>query len=267
MLSRLKSYLEQFTSKGVGLAFSGGVDSSLILAVLAQMREQNNFKLTALTMNSVLQSKVETSEAERLAAEYGVEHKIFKFNPLEIIQVKNNRIDRCYWCKHGIFSRFVEYASKHGLQYILDGTNADDLNIYRPGRKAIRELGIISPLAEMGINKKQIRQLADELNLSVATKPAAPCLATRFEYGTFLTAEKLQRIYEGEELVKSFLPELSNIRLRQHDNIARIEIPIDYIPEFAKFHQQITKALKSLGFDYVTLDLEGFRSGSMDVGI
>ena len=149
-----------------------------------------------------------------------------------------------------------------GIKTIMDGTNEDDLHVYRPGIRALRELSIISPLAETEMTKEEIRRMAEEYGLSVATKPSTPCLATRFPYGTQLTYEKMRQVENGEEILKSF--GFYNVRLRVHDDIARIETDKEDFEQLLKHKEEIVKELKKIGYDYITLDLEGFRSGSMD---
>lgn len=265
MPERLRKYLQPLAAEGIALAYSGGVDSTLLLAVLAEMKQKQPFPLAALTMQTVLQNGSEMTEAAKLAEKYGVGQKVLTFEPFSLPEVRHNRTDRCYHCKKAIFSRFRDYAGEHGLKYLLDGTNADDLKVYRPGRKALRELGVISPMAELGITKAEIRRMSAKLGLSTASKPAAPCLATRFEYDTLLDDSSVRRVAEGEKLVGNMFPEIKNIRLRVHRSLARLEVSAEDIPVVAASAEVLTEKLKALGFDYVTLDLEGFRSGSFDI--
>ena len=265
MLKDLETYLKKLAPEGIALAFSGGTDSALLLAVLSRICQQNPFPLKALTMRSALQNSDEADEAVRLAKDFNVCHKVFSFNPFSLPEVRHNRTDRCYHCKKAIFTQFAAYARKNNLKFLLDGTNADDLKVYRPGRKALQELGVVSPLAELGINKRQIRELSAELGLKTAFKPAAPCLATRFEYNTLLDDASLQRAAEGEKIIKNAFPALGDIRLRVHGNLARLEVPKDSLSAVAADSAAVVEKLKRLGFDFVTLDLEGFRSGSFDI--
>ena len=264
MIERLKVYLRKLAGGGVALAYSGGVDSTLLLAVLASLKQEKPFAVTALTMHTVLQNSQEITEAKSLAEKYGIEQKIFSFNPLSSEAVRHNRIDRCYHCKKAIFTQFAAYVQDIGLKYLLDGTNADDLNVYRPGRKALSELGVVSPLAELGIGKAKIRKMSEKLGLPTAFKPAAPCLATRFEYDTLLSDEAVCRVAAGETLIREMFPGIGNVRLRVHGTLARLELPRDKIALAANKAAEIAAGLQKLGFDYVTLDLEGFRSGSFD---
>lgn len=267
MLNRLREYLQNMAPQGIALAYSGGVDSTLLLAVLGEMRRKHPFPLVALTMRTVLQDSEEMAAAEELAEKFGVEQKGFGFNPFSLEEVRHNRTDRCYHCKKAIFTQFRDYARANGLKYLLDGTNADDLSAYRPGRKALNELGVVSPLAELGITKTEIRRMSAELGLPTASKPAAPCLATRFEYDTLLDDVAVRRVADGERTIKETFPQIKDVRLRVHGNLARIEAGKEDLPLIAAQAKEISEKIKGLGFDFVTLDLEGFRSGSFDTGL
>lgn len=267
MFEPLEQYLQQLTSGGIAVAFSGGVDSSLLLAVLGKMNQKRPFPLVALTMHSVLQNDEEIAEAQNFSAESGVNQQLFSFNPFVVDEVRHNLVDRCYYCKKAIFSQFMDYIGKQGFKYLLDGTNADDLKVYRPGRKALQELGVISPFAELGIGKAQIREMSAELGLSTARKPAVPCLATRFEYNTLLNEDMIKKVAEGEALIKKIFPDIEDVRLRVHRNLVRIEVSKNSIAELIQNSAEIIAELKKLGFEFVTLDMEGFRSGSFDRGL
>lgn len=264
MLKLLGDYLQQKSSQGIALAFSGGVDSSLLLAVLGKLHQENPFPVQALTMHSILQDEQEMSDAKDFAQKFGIKQKIFRFNPLEIEAVKYNRQERCYFCKRCIFQKFSDYSKEQGLIYLMDGTNADDLKTFRPGKKALQELGIISPLAELGFSKAQIRQLSQELGLATASKPAIPCLATRFAYNTFLDEEEITRVAKAEIKLKQLFPKIKDLRLRVHNDLARLEIQQADFPQIFSRYMEVVESLKSLGFKFITLDLQGFRSGSFD---
>jgi len=266
-IEKIRQYLKPHTEKGIAIAFSGGVDSSFLLAVLAEMKTEHDFPIVALTMHSVFQKPEELNEARQTASKNGIPIQVFSFNPLSVDEVKNNPPDRCYWCKKNIFARFTDYAKNNGYHLVIDGTNADDLDVYRPGRKALKEFGVASPLAELGITKPEIRRMVDGMGLECASRPSAPCLATRFEYGTILTEDNIKRVAQGEALLHSLFYDAQNIRLRVHGSIARIEVPPEYFRTIAEHANQITAGLKNLGFTYITLDLEGFRSGSMDLNL
>ena len=264
MLNRLKNFLRQYASEGIALAFSGGTDSTLLLAVLSLMNQESPFAAKALTIKTVLQDGDEMAAAKNLAQKFNIPHYFLTFAPLAVDAIKNNRPDRCYHCKKAIFTTFFDTIKKHNIKYLIDGTNADDLQVYRPGRKALEELGVISPLALLGITKAQIRKLSAELGLPTAGKPATPCLATRFEYNTILTEENISRVTAGEKILKQMFPRLENVRLRVHGNLARLEVPAADIPLIAASADTTAKALQKLGFDFITLDLNGFRSGCFD---
>ncbi len=267
MIERLKDCIRPFAPQGIALAFSGGVDSSLLLAVLQALRRESDFPLLAVFFHSVFQTAEERREAERLAGEIGVEIAVLEFDPLQIRGVEENPVDRCYFCKRHIFGRLKALAEERGLWTIMDGTNGDDVRAYRPGRRALKEFGVVSPLEVLGVGKPEVRAMARGLNLSVASKPSAPCLATRFPYGTRISQEAIRRVSEGEKALHRILGSAGNMRLRVHGLVGRIEIDQTLLPAAFEKRAEIVAALKALGFDYVTLDLEGFRSGSMDAGM
>ena len=264
MLTKLEAYLKELSAAGVALAFSGGVDSALLLAVLQKVYQQAPFNLKVLTAATVLQDPAETRAAEQKLQQSGVPYEVLRFNPLEIEQVRLNRPDRCYWCKKNIFLLFRKNADAAGIKCLLDGTNADDLKTYRPGLKALKELDVVSPLATLGINKAAVREMSKKLGLDTANKPSVPCMATRFAYNTTLEPEKISQVAAGEEIIKKACPQIRNLRLRADNNTARIEIDAaDFALLLPKREELITN-LKSIGFARVTLDLQGFRSGSQD---
>ena len=262
--AELKEFLRQRSDQGIALAFSGGVDSSFLLSTLKELRDESPFPLTALTMQTVFQRDDELAEVRQFAGQYGIPLQIFTFDPLSVPEIKCNPPDRCYWCKRHIFGEFSEFARNHRFGVLMDGTNADDLHVYRPGRKALRELGVLSPLAELGFSKAEIRKMAAERGLKCSGKPSMPCLATRFEYGTMLSPELLERAGKGEALIRQFLPGNADIRLRVHSAVARIEVSPEYLEKVVHCRQEISAGLRQLGFEFITLDLEGFRSGCYD---
>lgn len=261
-LSDLESHLRRLAADGVCLAYSGGVDSMLLLAVLARLKRQRDFPLTALLFHSCFHTEEELASARTDARTLGVEPIVLAAQPLAIPGLDQNPENRCYLCKKQIFTQARQVATAAGLKHLLDGTNADDTRVYRPGRQALAELGVLSPLAELGITKVIIRQWARELGLPAADYPANACLATRFPYGTTLTTAKLASVRDGETFLRSL--GLKNLRLRAHDDIARIEVPAEDFALILPHREAIVTQLTSLGFRYVTLDLAGFRSGSMD---
>ena len=264
LLQELKYFLRQYTAGGIALAFSGGTDSTLLLAVLAEMQQETPFRLTALTMHSNFQTKEELENVRKLTDEYHVSLQVFSGDPMQIPEVRTNQPDRCYHCKKFIFSTFLQYAKEHGYSVLLDGTHAGDLNVYRPGRQALIELGVLSPLAALKMDKPEIRALAGQIDIAVCQKPAAPCLATRFEYGTLLTPELLQKVADGEAVLRKYIPETIPCRLRVQKDLARIEVPADAMEIILRHRETILADLLKLGFSFITLDLQGFRSGCYD---
>ncbi|MBE6405280.1 MAG: ATP-dependent sacrificial sulfur transferase LarE [Lentisphaerae bacterium] len=264
LLDRLLRNLSEFCQDGIALGFSGGTDSALLLAVIAKLREQKPFPFAAVMMYSAFQSEQECAEAEELAKRSGVPFYCLEYDPLSIPEVRNNCLERCYFCKKYFFTKIREFAAEKNLFYVIDGTNADDLTKYRPGQKAIRELGVRSPLAECNFSKAEVRQLSRELWLSTAEKPASPCLATRFDYGMELTAEKIRKVAAGEEIIRKFVPQAAEIRLRIDGNTARIEVSSDQLPALQNCQAELFQELHSIGFKDITIDPRGYRSGSFD---
>lgn len=262
---QLEVLLQKLTQEDVCVAFSGGVDSSLLLVMTWEAAQKNNTQVYALTMDTVLHPKADLEIARTVLARIGAMHKILTLNELAVPEIKNNPADRCYRCKKELYRRMLQFAEEKGISRLLEGSNEDDLHVYRPGLRAIGELRVRSPLAEMGLTKEEVRFLAKDYGIPVADRPSSPCLATRLPYGTEIDLELLRRIDEAEE----FLRKLSfyNVRVRVHRDIARLEIDTEEFPKLLKERERIIRKLKELGFPYVTLDLEGFRSGSMDIHI
>ena len=264
MLHRLREGLRPILQGGVALAFSGGVDSTLLLAVCAELAYETGGRVAALTAHTPMHSAAELERARDLAQSYGVPIEVFSVNPLELEPVRRNAPDRCYHCKHVMFQRFRDYAETHGLHTLMEGSHADDEKAYRPGRRAIRELQVRSPLAELGFTKADVRAMSAALQLPTANAPAEPCLATRFDYGTKLTDTMLRRVQAGEDFLRTALPCAADIRLRVHGDLARVEIAPAHFTAAVQRAEEITAGLRRLGFRFVTLDLQGFRSGSFD---
>lgn len=264
-MERLRLKLNTLVNEGVCIAFSGGVDSSILLQIACEEGKKLDKPVYAVTFETKLHPCADLAVAQQVAQETGALHHVIAVNELDNPAILQNPIDRCYHCKRHLFSTLVDFAKAHNLPHIIDGTNADDLTVYRPGIGALKELGIVSPLAELGITKAQVRDLASALHLSVSNRPSAPCLATRLPYGTPIDFAILHRIDLGETYLKTMGFAIN--RLRLHGDIARIEIPVANFPDFLAKQAHIVLKLKELGFPYVTLDLEGFRSGSMDIHI
>lgn len=257
--------MNEYAGQDVMVAFSGGVDSTLLLKIACDAAKESGVNVYAVTMKTKLHPMGEIEEAKKICEELGVEHVVIAVDELNEAGIMDNPIDRCYLCKKHLFTKIKQLAATLGINRILEGTNEDDLHVYRPGIKALRELAIISPLAEAGLVKEEVRKLAARYGLKTASKPSAPCLATRFPYGTELTYEDMERVDKGESYLRTF--GLHNVRIRVHGTTARIETDEDAFIELLKRRKEITAFLKELGFVYITLDMEGFRSGSMDVGI
>jgi len=260
----LKNYLKTLETQGVCLAFSGGIDSALLLHICAKTLSTERF--CAVTFKSEFQTEDEIEFCKNFTENYAVNHDIIRVSNLSDPIIQNNPKDRCYHCKKGFFTRLKEFAAKCNFKNVIDGTNFDDLSCYRPGLKALEELNIISPLAEFKITKPEIRQYAKFLGLKIFNKPSTPCLATRFPYKTRLNIEDLTRVEAAEKILHN--SNFTNCRVRfhkdvQNSDIARVEIPSEDFCRFIK-SPKITGKLKDLGFKYVTLDLEGLRQGGMD---
>ena len=263
--SLLKKAIDKYTKEDIIVAFSGGADSSLLLKLACDSARVNGTKVYAITVQTMLHPAADLVIAARVAEEARAVHEVIEIDELRETRIEDNPIDRCYRCKKGIFGKIKERAEELDIRYILEGTNEDDLHQYRPGIKALKELGILSPLAESGMTKKEVRALAAGLSISVAERPASPCLVTRLPYGEHITYGLLKKIENGEEYIRGL--GYYNVRLRIHRDIVRIEIDEKDIGKFVSERKKIVNFMKKLGFLYVTVDLEGFRSGSMDAGI
>lgn len=263
--ARLEEAMAKYAGEDICLAFSGGVDSSLLLKAASDAVGKTGKKVYAVTFDSRLHPSCDLAIAARVANELGGIHKVVSVDELEQEEIRFNPVDRCYLCKKKLFRSLKDFAGEMNIRYIMDGTNEDDLHVYRPGIKALKELEIISPLAELHITKAQVKELAAGYGISVATRPSSPCMATRLPYHTEIDYEVLERIGKGEEYISSLIK--GNVRLRLHKDIVRIEVDRESMEELLERRGEIISRLKELGFTYITMDLEGFRSGSMDVGL
>lgn len=262
---KLQEVLAGYLREGVILALSGGVDSALLLGVIALFPRAKREKFMAITFKTVLYPEDEMEIAKDLCANYQISHRLLQ-PEIEIPKpIQHNPQDRCYLCKQNLFKQVLEMAKAEGYQYILDGTNADDLKAYRPGKKALDELGVKSPLADCGFTKGEVRSYAAELGLSVADKPSGSCYATRFPYGAELDINIISKLAKLENFFRGF--GLSQIRLRYHQPILRLELLAEEFPIFLKNRQVALKEANNQGFTYLTLDMAGFRSGSMDIDL
>ncbi len=216
--------INEYAGQNVIVAFSGGVDSTLLLKIACDMAKKEGTKVYAVSIQTRLHPMGEMEEAKKTCQELEAEHVVISIDELKEAGIMNNPVNRCYLCKKFLFSKIKDFASKLEISRILEGTNEDDLHVYRPGIKALKELGIKSPLAEAGLTKAEVRNLASEYGLKTASKPSAPCLATRFPYGTELAYEDMERVEKGEAYLKSF--GLYNVRIRAYGKTARIEVDV-----------------------------------------
>ncbi len=239
------------------IAFSGGVDSSVVAALA---HEALGGRTIAVTIDNGLLSAGDIEYAALNAAHIGIKHVIQAMDPLSLAEVRLNRPDRCYHCKNMMFAALQKLAAHYALSTIMDGSNASDIQTYRPGMQALAERGICSPLIRC--NKDEIRVLARALELKSAERPSKACLLTRFPYNTKVTREMIERVRRAESYIATF--GITQCRVRDHAGIARIEILEEERELFVAVSTDITKALIKLGFTYVTLDLQWFRSGSVD---
>lgn len=262
---RFLDKMEEYAKGDVVVAFSGGVDSCLLLKAACEAAKATGKKVYAVTMQTRMHPVREIQEAKRLCEEIGAEHIVITVDELKEAGIENNPVERCYLCKRHLIAKIKEKAAELSAGAVLEGTNEDDLHVYRPGIKALQELGIASPLAQTGLTKAQVRELAREYGLETAAKPSSPCLATRFPYGTKLAYEEMERVEKGENYLKTF--GLHNIRIRAYEKLVRIEADKEDFSCVLAHKEEITAYLKDLGYVYITLDLEGFRSGSMDVEV
>lgn len=243
----------------LAIAFSGGVDSTYLLHEAVKAGKE---KVTALIMKTPSVPEKELDEAMTFCKSRGISFFVLPADPFSAEGFRENGRDRCYICKHFLFSALLEKAKEEGISFVADGTNADDRKEFRPGLRALKELDIRSPLAEAGLTKKEIRELSEKEGLPTWNKPSFSCLATRFPYGEELTVEKLRRTEAAENLLAEL--GFTQRRVRVHGNLARIEVLPEEIPLLLERRDMISARLEELGFLYTTVDLKGFRSGSMD---
>jgi uncharacterized protein len=258
-LTKLTTHLSTLAVDGLCVAFSGGVDSTVVLK--AAMSVTKN--VHAVTLATPFSTVSETEQAGRMAKEMGVTYAVVHMDKMPDV-VLANPPDRCYHCKKEIFRAIQGYAAEHNLKWVLDGTHADALTVYRPGLQAIKELGVRSPLAEVGFHKEDVRAVAAELGLAVAEKPAAPCLATRIPYHTTIDIAALPKIDAVDVAVKSL--GVPVVRARLHGDTIRLEVAPEYFNIVIDKREFLLSAVKDAGFDRLTLDLAGYQSGSFDKG-
>ena len=263
MWDRYEQLKNALTDMGsVLVAYSGGVDSTFLLKVA---HETLGDRAMGATIVSPLIPPGEVEEAIALAQEMGAAIEVLKHADSGNPQILANSPDRCYFCKASICAQLKVFAREHGYGVVVDGSNVDDLDDYRPGQRAAQECGMRSPLQEAGLTKSDIRALSRELGLTTWNKPSAACLASRIPYGTPITEEALVRIGRAEQVLRGL--GFGQLRVRHHDNTARIEIPTGDFERILVHRESIVEALRALGYATITLDLSGFRSGSMNEGI
>jgi pyridinium-3,5-biscarboxylic acid mononucleotide sulfurtransferase len=259
-LDRLKEVIASLES--VVVAFSGGVDSTLLLKVAYDVLGDRCVAASGL---SATYAQEEMQEAKALAQEIGVDYHLIETMELADPRYADNTHQRCFFCKQELYGKLRTFADSRGLAHVIDGSNADDLDDFRPGLRAARDLGVRSPLQEVGLTKREIRTISAAFGLRTADKPAVACLSSRFAYGDPITVEKLQQVAGAETALKQL--GFRGFRLRHHGEIARLEMTGDDLERAFALRKEISERIRAHGFRYVTLDLDGYRAGAMNAGL
>jgi uncharacterized protein len=249
------------TLESVIVAYSGGVDSSYVAYVA---NAELGARAVCITGQSASLPSYQNAEIERVVKTFGFHHEIINTDELELPGYRANNGDRCYFCKDELYGKLESVARSRGIEHIVDGSTMDDLHDYRPGRQAARRHAVRSPLIEVNLNKNEVRELSRRAMLPTWDKPASPCLSSRIAYGTTVTIERLEKVDRGEEILREF--GFREFRVRHHDTLVRLEISSAEMDRVLRKDviDQLAARFRELGFKYVTLDLHGFRSGSMN---